>query len=58
MGLIETLLELVSFKKLSIALVGIGVFVITINRIREHQRIKKLGNYCPSFPSRFPFGEP
>lgn len=56
MGLIEALLEHVSIRKLSIALVGIGAFVMTINRIREHRRIKKLGNYGHSLPSRFPFG--
>jgi hypothetical protein len=56
MGFIEALLEHVSIKKLSIALIALGAFVMTINRVREHRRIKKLGNYGPSLPSRFPFG--
>lgn len=58
MGLIEALLEHVSIKNLFIALVGTGAFMMTINRITEHRRIKKLGNYGPSLPSRYPFGEP
>lgn len=56
MALIEALLEHVSIKKLSIALVGIGAFLMTISRIREHRRIKRLGNYGPSLQSRLPFG--
>lgn len=55
MALIEALLEHVSIKKLSIALVGIGAFLMTISRIREHRRIKRLGNYGPSLQSRLPF---
>lgn len=56
MGLIEALLEHVSIKGLFIALVAIGTFAMTLSRIKEHRRIKKLGNYGPSLPSRFPFG--
>ncbi|KAL7930885.1 cytochrome P450 [Trichoderma chlorosporum] len=56
MGLIEALVENVSLKTISLASVVIWAAVMTINRIQERRRVKRLGSYGPSLKPLLPFG--
>lgn len=56
MGLIEAALEHLSLKfTLSFLVVAYTVWHV-LNRINEHRRIRKLGQYGPYLRSKLPFG--
>lgn len=56
MGLVETVLENISFR--SVAAFAVAAFIINYfaHRIDEHVRIKRLAGYGRKFPSYVPFG--
>lgn len=56
MGLVEALLEHVSIKSVTLWVVGGLTLWHIIQRIDEHIRIKRLGNYGPTIHNWLPFG--
>jgi cytochrome P450 len=56
MGLVETIAEHASIKSVVLFLIGAWLLQFVVNRIIEHIRIKRLGNYGKGLPYYLPFG--
>jgi hypothetical protein len=57
MGLVETIAEHASVKSVVLFLIGAWLLQFVVNRIIEHIRIKRLGNYGKGLPYYLPFGK-
>jgi hypothetical protein len=58
MGFIELVAQHVSIKAICLVTLTLWVARMTINRIREHRKIKSMGNYGHALQPRLPFGKP
>ncbi|PTB64110.1 cytochrome P450 [Trichoderma citrinoviride] len=56
MGFLEALAHYVSVKAFVLVTVALWMARIAINRIREHRKIKSIGNYGHTLQPRLPFG--
>ncbi|KFA76367.1 hypothetical protein S40288_07123 [Stachybotrys chartarum IBT 40288] len=56
MGLLESLLEHLSFRSLSIFSVAALALWLIAHRVDEHRRIRRLGNYGPTLRTKWPLG--
>ncbi|TFB06368.1 Cytochrome P450 52A1 [Trichoderma ghanense] len=56
MGFIELLAQHVSIKAFALVTLVTWTALMTINRIREHRKIKSIGNYAHTLQPRLPFG--
>ncbi|OTA06438.1 Cytochrome P450 CYP2 subfamily [Trichoderma parareesei] len=56
MGFIELVAHHVSIKAICLVTLALWVARMTINRIREHRKIKSMGNYGHALQPRLPFG--
>ena len=57
MGFLEALAHYVSVKAFVLVTVALWMARIAINRIREHRKIKSIGNYGHTLQPRLPFGK-
>ncbi|KAL7807645.1 cytochrome P450 [Trichoderma gracile] len=56
MGFIELVAQHVSVKAICLVILALWAARMTINRIREHRKIKSMGNYGNTLHPRLPFG--